>query len=153
LDFEKLRPAEPYLNPLDRNWEADAKKLEMTARSWETLARICHLQTKAVKSINENQYCAKCGVGYGPSYPITSNFLCQCRLLAMVDEHFREELGSLKENLEHDEPPLPLCDMHANATPDMSLFDKNDDIVDTPAFPSSIRKQKKKRPSGCTSFG
>jgi len=110
LNFEELRPAEPCSNPLDLNWEADAKKWEMTARSWETLARMCYLQTKAVASINSNgnQYCQQCGIYCGPSYP--ENFLCQCRLLIMVDELFREELGSLKENLEHVEHPLPSLD-------------------------------------------
>jgi len=107
LDFEELRPAEPYSDPFNRNWEADAKNWEATARTWETLARICYLQTKAAASISSggNQYCNGCNHYSGPSYP--ANFLCKCRLLIVVDEVFRGELDSLKENPGHIEHPLP----------------------------------------------
>ena len=50
LDFEELRPAEPHSNPLDRNWEADAKKWEAASRDWESLARISQIQLKAANS-------------------------------------------------------------------------------------------------------
>jgi len=118
LDFEALRPAESYSNPLDLNWEVDAKKWEATARGWETLARICYIQTKAVASISDgcNYYCQECGVHYGVSYPDT--FLCKCRLLTMVDEVFRGELESLKDNPEHVEHPLSRkISYHINISP------------------------------------
>ncbi|KAF8812868.1 hypothetical protein BYT27DRAFT_7251456 [Phlegmacium glaucopus] len=107
LEFDELRPAEPYSNPLDRNWEADAKRWEVAARTWETLARICYIQTKAASSnghpIDEphpSSYCNQCGIYYSDSF-------CTCRLSSMVDEVFREELGSMKENPDHIEHPLP----------------------------------------------
>ena len=99
LNFEELRPAEPYFNPLDRNWEADAKKWEATFRDWETLARISHLQTKVATSImsfggNRFHYCSVCDMDFG----LLKRSLCKCRLLAMVDEGFRAELESFRGN-------------------------------------------------------
>ena len=100
LDFEELRPAEPHSNSLDGNWEA-------TSRDWETLAKILYLQTKVAASImsfgGSGHYCSPCDTWFGVSYKC----LCKCRILAMVDEAFRGELESLKENLEHVEHPLP----------------------------------------------
>ena len=102
LDFEKLVPEEPCSNPLDGNWEADAKKWEATSRDWETLARIFFLQTKVAASITSfngcNYHCDECGMEYGRSR------LCECRLLAMVDEAFRGELASYPGYIEL---PLP----------------------------------------------
>ena len=97
LDFEELRPAKPYSNPLDRNWEADAKKWEATSRDWETLARILYLQTKVAAFFDGSKYyCKKCRMDFGGSYDSADSdaCLCKCRLLAMVDEVFREELES-----------------------------------------------------------
>jgi hypothetical protein len=109
LDFEELRPANPYSNPLDRNWEADAKKWEATSRDWETLARIFYLQTKVVTSImsiaGSHYCCYECNMEYGGSYPDAC--LCKCRLLAIVNEAFRGELESLMENPGYVEHPLP----------------------------------------------
>ncbi|KAF8812867.1 hypothetical protein BYT27DRAFT_6401332 [Phlegmacium glaucopus] len=109
LEFDELRPAGPYSDPLDRNWEADAKRWEAVAMAWETLARICYIQTKVAASINNscNTYCSPCGVSVGPSYP--GNFPCKCRILPIVDEVFREELGSMEEkpNYVEDEDLLP----------------------------------------------
>ena len=109
LNLEELRPAKPYPNALDRDWEADAKKWAAISRDWETLARISHLQTKVAISISSfsisysGDYCYECRVRYGAAV----GSLCKCRLLAMVDEAFWEELESFKENPEHVEPPLP----------------------------------------------
>ena len=94
LDFEELRPAEPHSNPLvDRTWEA-------TSRDWETLARILYLQTKVAASTGgSNCHCRECDMDsdfYRP-YPGRAR-LCDLRLLAMVDEAFRGELESLREN-------------------------------------------------------
>ena len=101
LDLDELRPAEPHSesNPLDttRDWEADAKKWKAISRDWETLARTCQLQTKvatSIKSIGYNCYCYDCGVYYGA----TQRTLCKCRLSALADEVFQEEMKSLKEN-------------------------------------------------------
>jgi hypothetical protein len=98
LDFEVLRPTEPYSNPLDRNWEADSKKWETTFRDWETLARIFRLQTKVVTKIMSQggirYHCSDCSMDYG----VPCRRLCKCRLLAMVDEDFRGELESFREN-------------------------------------------------------
>lgn len=108
LDFEEFRPAEPYIesNPLDnRDWEAEARKWETTSRDWETLARISQLQTKvatSIASITSYHFCSECRVNYGASY----RSLCKCRLLALVDEAFREELENLKENPKHIKHPL-----------------------------------------------
>ena len=89
LDFEELRPA--------------------TIRDWETLARIFYLQTKVAASamalVGSYDRCRKCGMDYDMSY--LNACLCKCRVLAMVDEVFRGELESLKENPEHVEPPIP----------------------------------------------
>lgn len=108
LNLEELRPAEPHYNPLiDRNWEVDAKKWEATSRDWETLARIFHLQTKVAASISSRTVRPPilyiCDMGCGESYVD----LCKCRLLSMVDEAFRGELESLRENPEHVDHPLP----------------------------------------------
>ena len=98
LDFEELRPAKPYSNrdPPDRNREA-------TSLNWETLAWISNLQMKVVTSINSfagNRYrCTECAMNYGGSHP--TGCLCKCRLLAMVDEAFREELKSYPGHVEH----------------------------------------------------
>ena len=102
LDFENLRPAEPsYSNPLDRNWEVDAKRWEATFRDWETLARISHLQTKVAYNIIsygvKSRSCMVCVMHFGVPYKC----LCKCRLLAMVDDAFWEELESLKEHVEY----------------------------------------------------
>ncbi|KAF8800854.1 hypothetical protein BYT27DRAFT_7262582 [Phlegmacium glaucopus] len=98
-----------WLHPLDRNWEADAKRWEAVAMAWETLARICYIQTRVAASINNscNTYCSPCGISVGPSYP--GNFPCKCRILPIVDEVFREELGSMEEkpNYVEDEDLLP----------------------------------------------
>ena len=108
LNFEELvRPAaEPsYSNPQDRDWEADAKKWEARSRDWETLARISQLQIKANMSIvAPGQYydCYECQENSS-----TTEMLCKCGILDMVDKAFRGELESLKENPEHVEPPLP----------------------------------------------
>jgi len=104
LDFEELRPPEPYFNSLDRNWEADSKKWEATFRDWETLARISHLQTKVATSImslggNRLLYCNECDMDFG----FSRRCLCRCRLLSMVDENFRGELESFRENSGHNE--------------------------------------------------
>jgi hypothetical protein len=110
LDFEELiRPAEPYSNPLDRNWEADAKRLEARIRDWETLARIFYLRTKVAASIMSfpahNYYnCTDCFMAYGGPY--SNACLCKCRILALVDEAFRGELESLRENPGYVEHPL-----------------------------------------------
>jgi hypothetical protein len=111
LDFEELRPqaaAEPYSDPLDRNWEAEAKKWEAISRDWETLARIAQLQTKVATSSTAGSlnyyYCAECGMN---AYSNPGGRPCKCRILGMVDEAFRAELENLKENPEHVEPPLP----------------------------------------------
>jgi hypothetical protein len=109
LDFEELRPAEPYSNPLDRNWEADAKKWKATSKDWETLARILYLQTKLAAFITSytngcNYHCDKCGMDFGGSYPSADACLCKCRLLALVDESFREEMESYPGYVEL---PLP----------------------------------------------
>jgi len=109
LNFEELRPAEPHSNSLDTNWEE-------TARDWETLARILYLQTKAtaeLKALGSNYHCSACHrdrdiyspFGSGPPSP--NECLCKCRILTLVDETFRGELESLKENPEHIEHPLP----------------------------------------------
>jgi hypothetical protein len=99
LDLEELRPAEPYSNgnsessPLDRKWKA-------TSKDWETLARISNLQTKVANSVINlpgRYHCRDCAMNYGGSY----SCLCKCRLLDMVDETFRGELESLRENPEH----------------------------------------------------
>jgi hypothetical protein len=92
LDFENLRPPHS-INPLDRDWEADAKKWEAISRDWETLARISRLQTKVATSImsfNGTYYCCLCKMNYGTH----CERLCKCRLAAMVDEAFRGELES-----------------------------------------------------------
>ena len=109
LDFEELRPSEPYFNPLDRN--LDVKKCEATIRDWETLARILYLQTKVAASILSLQVgirhtCSKCNVQYGGYSSYGDPCLCKCRLLAMVDEAFRGELESLREIPGHVEHPL-----------------------------------------------
>ena len=101
LNFEELRPAEPYYSPLDRSPEADTKKWEETFKDWETLARISLLQTKVVTKIlsfsrEDCHYCTDCKISYGVPY----RSLCKCRILAMVDEAFGEELKSLRENSE-----------------------------------------------------
>ena len=100
LDIEELRPAEPFSNSLDKTWEA-------TSRDWETLARIFYLQTKVAAAFEAgvSHSCPSCDV---PEYfgRIPSS-LCKCGILAMVDEAFRRELESLKENSEPFEPPLP----------------------------------------------
>jgi hypothetical protein len=101
LNLDELQPAEPYSNPLDRNWEADSKESEVTFRHWETLARICRLQAKVASKATYTStvsgicfHCSVCGMTYGmPCRP-----LCECRLLVMVDEEFREELESFREN-------------------------------------------------------
>ena len=99
--------AEPCSNPLDRDWESDAKKWEATSRDWETLARISNLQMKvttSIKSLAGNYwYCIQCRKNYGEPY----GCFCKCSLLAKVDEAFRGELESLKENPENVEFPLP----------------------------------------------
>jgi len=109
LNFEELRPAEPHSNSLDTNWEE-------TARDWETLARILYLQTKAaaeLKALGSNYHCSACHrdmfspFGSRPPSPNDSECLCKCRILALVDETFRGELESLKENPEHIEHPIP----------------------------------------------
>jgi len=126
LKFEELQPAEPHS---DRNWEADARKWEMTARTWETLARICHLQTKAAAIMSGNRYSSTCSICDNSFF----DFPCECDLLIMVDEVFREELESLKDNSEHVEHPLPSLD------------------TDIPTCKSSGKKKKKKernQPSG-----
>ena len=122
LDLEELRPAEPYSSsdPLDRNWEADAKKWEATSKDWETLARIFHLQTVAASNrIMSNSApvtdvwgqavsgyrCDVCGLSY------SSGWLCKCRILPMVSEAFRGELEGLREDpglVEHLSRKLPL---------------------------------------------
>jgi hypothetical protein len=110
LDFEELlvRPAEPYSDPLDRNWEAEAKKWEAISRDWETLARIAQLQTKvgtcSPTDIQGYYRCYECGMN---AYSSTGKNYCRCHILDMVDEAFRAELENLKENPEHVEPPLP----------------------------------------------
>ena len=111
LDFENLRPAEPYSNPLDRNWEADAKKWEASSRDWETIARIFYLQTKVaafITSFSDRRYhCDECRMDYGESFASANAGLCRCRLLAMVDEAFRGELESFPGYVE-----LPLrCEL------------------------------------------
>jgi hypothetical protein len=109
LDSEELHP-EPYSNGESdtngRDWEAEAKKWEAVSREWETLARISQLQTKMLPTTSlsystsgYSSYCNKC------SY--TSGRLCPCRILDMVNETFQGELESLKENLDHVDPPLP----------------------------------------------
>ncbi|KAF8800853.1 hypothetical protein BYT27DRAFT_7216720 [Phlegmacium glaucopus] len=107
LEFDELRPAKPY--HLGLNWEADAKKWEANATTWEMLARIYYIQTKVATSIsnNGNTYCSPCGIYNGPSYP--GNPPCKCHILPVVDEVFREELGSMEENPNYveDEEPLP----------------------------------------------
>ena len=102
LDLEELRPTEPYFNPLDKNWEADFKKWEATFRDWETLARISQLQTKVATSImsfggNRHHYCNECDMSFG----LLQRCLCKCRLLSMVDEAFRGELESFREDPGH----------------------------------------------------
>ena len=107
-EFEELWPAKPYSNSLDGNWEA-------ASREWETLARIFYLQTKVAATIissgGTGNYCSKCAISppmWGGSFDSSSNGrLCKCRLLPMVDEAFRGEFESLKENPEHIEHPLP----------------------------------------------
>ena len=106
LDFKTLRPEEPISNPEDRDWEEEAKKWEAISRDWETLAKISHIQMKAVPTYS-GVYgsCTHCGM-----YKYSSNCTnAGCRILiitAMVDETFRGELESLKENPDV-EPPLP----------------------------------------------
>ena len=108
LEFEKLRPEKPYSNPLDRNWEVDSKKWEATFRDWETLTRVSHFQTKVANYIMiyyvGRYHCYECDMDYG----VSCNCLCKCRLLAMVDNVFRGELESLRENPEHDTLGHPL---------------------------------------------
>ena len=99
LDFEKLRPAEPYSIPLDGNWEAVANEWKEISRDGETLADILYLhwQLKVTASIsltNRNYYCNQCHMHFGASYGCLSKRL----ILAIVDEAFRGELESLKEN-------------------------------------------------------
>ena len=113
LNFDELRPAEPPSNPVDRDWEADAKRWEAISRDWETLARIAQVQfkTKAASSQTwsgtyKTQVCTYCGMTTYSNGCMNSN----CRVLAiaaMVDETFRGELESFRENPEHVEPPLP----------------------------------------------
>ena len=112
LDFEEVRPAEPYFNSLDRNWEADVKKWEASIRDWETIARVFHLQTKvaaSTKSFATSSHCLQCSEDYDGSWGGSSSkaCLCKCHVLSMVDEAFRGELESLRENLGHVELPLP----------------------------------------------
>jgi hypothetical protein len=116
LDLGVLRPTEPCSNPDDRDWEADAKKWEAVSRDWEMLARISQIQMKAALELansrissNSANYkcCTQCSMySYSNRCMMTAN----CRVLAitaMVDESFRGELESLRENPEHVEPPLP----------------------------------------------
>ena len=101
LNFEELLrpPADPDSNCTDRNWEEDAKK-------WETLARISQVQIKVAVSFDGGHYrCCGCNTSYGGSYP--NGHLCKCRLLRLVNEAFREEFESLREDTEHVEHPLP----------------------------------------------
>ena len=112
LGFEKLQPAEPYSNLLDRNWEADAKKWEATSRDWETLARIFYLKEKVAASITSfagrRYHCNECDMDYGsynPNHsPAADACLCKCRLLAMVDEAFRGELEGYPGYVKHPHP-------------------------------------------------
>jgi hypothetical protein len=103
-EFEELWPTEPYPNSLDgnRDWEA-------TSREWETLARIFYLQTKVAASIvkSRDSFCFASNGCYECGETNSDACLCKCRVLAMVDEAFRGELKSLKENPEHIEHPLP----------------------------------------------
>ena len=144
LDFDQLRPEEPYstTNPLDRDWEADAKRWKAASRDWEMLARISHLQTKAATAIISystsylGNHCFQCNMDYGaPPYVR----LCKCRLLAMVDETFRKELESFKENPEYVEHPLP-CKL-ANIIPFVSAENNNFCIANSTALP---KKRKRK---------
>ena len=121
LDFEELRPAEPYSNPLDRNWEADARNWKATSRDWETVARIFYLRAKVATS--ESTHTAtrpRANDVWGSGVVAFANDrcegcletildapLCKCSLLPMVDDAFREELESLRESPGHVEHPLP----------------------------------------------
>jgi hypothetical protein len=100
LDLEELRPAELYSD----NW--DVKKWEATSRDWETLARIFHLQTKvAAYESTGNLHCIDSEFKCGRSYEEYRR-LCKCRVLSMVNEAFRGELESLREDPVPDEDPL-----------------------------------------------
>ena len=98
LDFKKLQPAEPYSSPLDGNWEENSKKWEANSRNWEMLTRIFYFQTTVASIISSfagcRYYCDTCGMYYGGTYLLGDACLCNCRLLAMVDKAFREELKS-----------------------------------------------------------
>jgi hypothetical protein len=101
LNFEELRSSEPYTN-------RDSRNLEARSIDWETLARISNIQTKMTISIlSGNHYNCDCDSdsGYG-AYP-DGDYFCKCQILFMVDEAFKGELESLKENPEHVEHPLP----------------------------------------------
>jgi hypothetical protein len=106
FDSEELRPAaEPYSNGESdtRDWEAEAKRWEAVSRGWETLARISQLQKKAVLPADVTDfYCDQC---FGHAYP--GGPLCDCQILDVVNETFRGEFESLKENPDHVDPPLP----------------------------------------------
>ena len=109
LNFDELLPAEPDSNPLDRNWEANAKKWESSSRDWETLARISQLQTKMFTyflSLRGSGHFCMCD-GDPPGPVDYGDNLCKCRLLDMVDEAFGGELESLMENPEYVEHDLP----------------------------------------------
>ena len=113
LNFDELRPAEPYSssNPLDRDWETNAKMWEASSRDWETLARISQLQTKMVAHLlslrGDGYYCTCVG-----DLVYEDDHLCKPHLLKMVDEAFKGELENLSENpvcVEHELPrKLPL---------------------------------------------
>ena len=119
LDLKALRPEEPCSNPEDRDWEEDAKKWEAISRDWETLAKISLVQMKAANArippyslvgttatYNYNT-CSRCGRF---SYYSSSCMNGDCgisTITAMVDETFRGELESLRENPEHVDHPLP----------------------------------------------
>ena len=94
LDFEELRPAKPYSNPLYRSLDSEATSLD-----WETLARISNLQMKvatSIKSFASSYYCDECAMEYGSP----KGCLCKCRLLVMVDDAFRRELEGYPEYVE-----------------------------------------------------
>ncbi|PPR06868.1 hypothetical protein CVT26_003992 [Gymnopilus dilepis] len=90
-------------------WKERAEKMEMFARSWEAVARICTIQTVASTTASQNaygnQHCGTCNVYYGPGYPQLP--LCKCRITTKVEEVFRKELEDLKQDTKYTDPALP----------------------------------------------
>jgi len=111
--------------------------------NWETIAKLFCARDSLLPG-NYNYTC--CGGTHGPSYPGYARH-CRCRTIAVVDQVFKADFETMRDNPGLSDPPLPTSKYQLVLNTLSFWLQSQPDSEEQSQAESSPKKKKKKK--GC----